>query len=214
MFVHLWIPELLAAESDSLCGGVKLGILLYQQLFSFSHQQSCWDTSLVTASSLYLYHTGDTAKDRLAHSPCAKAGPLIVVSSQWHPDNKKHRNNKADFMSSQKMESEFTDMYHVSPGWVTSGERRGRRGERIGDSRQRLQHVLISANKGVVSLFFPLLSLSASREERCWLFALLLSCGRQNGLLGNLSGQVEERSAASSVAVFPPIVFTFCLFAE
>lgn len=33
--------------------------------------------------------------------------------------------------------------------------------------------------------------------------------GQQNGLLGNLSGQVEEQSAASSVTVFPPLVFTF-----
>lgn len=77
-----------------------------------------------------------------------------------------------------------------------------------------MQHVLISANKGVVSLFFQPLSASAPGGERCWLFALLLSRGRQNGLLGNLSGQVEERSAASSVTVFPPLVFTFCLFAE
>lgn len=39
-----------------------------------------------------------------------------------------------------------------------------------------MQHVLISANKGVVSLFsLSLLSLSAPGGERCWLFALLLS---------------------------------------
>lgn len=62
--------------------------------------------------------------------------------------------------------------------------------------------------------FFPLLSQRTPWGKEVLAFALLLSCGHLNGLLGNLSGQVEERSAASSVAVFPPLVFTFCLFAE
>lgn len=107
---------------------------------------------------------------------------------------------------------------HFLPGRVTSRER-GRaeiceRRERMG-GRQRMQHVLISVNKGVVSLFFSYLLFPSTPEgERCWLFAQLLSCGRQNGLLGNLSGQMEELSAASSFTVFPPLVFTFCLFAE
>lgn len=81
--------------------------------------------------------------------------------------------------------------------------------------RQRTQHVLISANKGAVSFFSLLFCLLVPwGKERCWLFALLLSSGWQNGLLGNLSGQVGEPSAASSVTVFPPLVFTFCLFAK
>lgn len=101
------------------------------------------------------------------------------------------------------MEREFTDSYISRPVEFPLG--------REGD-RQRMQHVLISANKGVVSLFPPLLSLSAPGGERCWLFALPLSCGRQDGLLGNLSGQVEEWSTASIVTVFPPLVFTFYSF--
>lgn len=37
VFVHVWIPQLLSSESDSLYGRVRLGILLCQQLLSFSH---------------------------------------------------------------------------------------------------------------------------------------------------------------------------------
>lgn len=76
-------------------------------------------------------------------------------------------------------------------------------------------HVLISANKGVVSLFsFHFCLLAPQAGEVLAFFTLLLSCGWQNGLLGNLSGQVEERSAASSVAVFPPPVFTFFVYLQ
>lgn len=64
------------------------------------------------------------------------------------------------------------------------------------------------------AFFLSPLSPRASGGERCRLFALLLSVFWQNSLLGNLSGQVEEWSAALSVTLFPPLVFTFCLFAE
>lgn len=53
---------------------------------------------------------------------------------------------------------------HLSPGRVTSGERGREEGrERMG-GRQRMQHVLISANKGVVSLFS--LSIVSERPRR------------------------------------------------
>lgn len=43
-----------------------------------------------------------------------------------------------------------------------------------------MQHVLISANKDVVSLFLPpLLSPRASGEERCWLFAAFVQWLRE-----------------------------------
>lgn len=55
---------------------------------------------------------------------------------------------------------------HLSPGRVTSGERgREERRERMGE-RQRMQHVLISANKGVVSFFSPLFCLRVPKGER------------------------------------------------
>lgn len=86
VFVHLRIPELLSSESDSQYGRLRLAIPLCQQLFSFSHQQSGWETSLVTSSTLYPYHTGDTEKkDRPPHSARAKVDPLITVSH--HNDN-------------------------------------------------------------------------------------------------------------------------------
>lgn len=104
----------------------------------------------------------------------------------------------------------------LSPGSVTSGERvRAELWERREDGREAENAICFNLSKQrCIAFFSPLLSLSAPGGERCWLFARLLSCGRQKSLLGNLSGQVEERSAASSFTVFPPPVFTFCLFAE
>lgn len=157
---------------------------------------------------LYTCITQEAQQKEMPHSRCAKPDQLITVSQdspQWHRDNRKHGNNKADFMRCLERR-EFADSHISCLVELPLGREGG---------RQRMQHVLISANKGVVSLFSPsLLCPSASGGERCWLLVLLLSCGWQNGLLGNLSGQVEERSAASSVTVFPPPVFTFCLFGE
>lgn len=54
-------------------------------------------------------------------------------------------------MSYQKWR-EFTDSCISRPVELPLGREGGRRGKRMG-GRQRMQHVLISANKGVVSFF-------------------------------------------------------------
>lgn len=116
----------------------------------------------------------------------------------------------------REREREFTDSDIPCPVELPLGREGGReerRGEERGWEAENATCFNLSKQRCCIA-FFSLLSPSAPGGERCWLFALLLSRSWQNGLLGNMSGQVEERSAASSVTVFPPLVFTFCLFAE
>lgn len=103
---------------------------------------------------------------------------------------------------------------HLSPGRVTSGER-GRE-ERKADGREAENATCFNLSKQRCCIvFFLLLCLWAPQGERgVGFLRSFCTVAGQNGLLGNLSWQAEERSAASSVTVFPSLVFTFCLFAE
>lgn len=75
-----------------------------------------------------------------------------------------------------------------------------------------MQHVLISANKGVVSLFLPPSFVSECLGRR----EVLAFCAAFVWWLTEWSPGKPEWAggAASGIAVFPSLVFTFCLFAE
>lgn len=207
--VHVWIPELLSSEAKAEARRSSLSTPIQFQSSTNGLGHKSGDTIN------FVSHTRHSKRIGLLIQPsaCAKADLLITASAdspQWRPNNIKHRNNEADFMSCQgwkETESEFTDK-------CISGQVELPLGREDGREAENATCFNLSKQRCCIAFFLSPLSPSAPGGERCWLFALLLSSGRQNGLLGNLSGQVEERSAASSVTVFPPLVFTFCLFAE
>lgn len=158
---------MLSSESDSPHRRLRTGNLLCQQLFSFINNQA--GAQVWSHHQLYTRIRQEAPlKDRLAHSPRAKADPLITTSpdaQQCHPNNRKHRNNKAEFMSYKKRERKFTHSC-ISRSVELPLGREGGNATCFNLSKQRC-----------CIAFFPLLSPSAPGGKRCWLFALLLSCG-------------------------------------
>lgn len=108
----------------------------------------------------------------------------------------------------RERESEFTDSCISGPVELPLGRDGGKRGESMG-GRRRMQHVLISANKDVVSLFFSLLSPSARRGKEVLPFCatfVLWPAERPSGKLewagGKAISSIKCRSVSSAAVYF------------
>lgn len=78
----------------------------------------------------------------------------------------------------------------VLHGRVTFGEERG---EKVEGRAKKAACLNLSKQRCCVAFFsLSIVSECLGRREVLAFFALLLSCGQQNGLLGNLSGQGED----------------------
>lgn len=149
-------------------------------ILSFTHWES--EPAEVCVAFTPISHSAD-------HSACAKARPLMT------PHNSSKTPLKIQFFvlmcCQERRPREFAAcQLRVLRGRVTFGEERG---EKVEGRAKKAACLNLSKQRCCVAFFsLSIVSKCLGRREVLAFFALLLSCGQQNGLLGNLSGQGED----------------------